>query len=504
MLPAFAPRLAPFGTMHHGMHEDQIFCHKTQSIMTQETDTESGFAAPQSIVSGRLTEKSGLVFRSNAAAKGEGGEEWDEDPPTNVATAIDLDDDEKEDENDPITLPESTHTLLFTEPINSNSFFGAFVIAAMSVLCLLLALMDNPWGEFRNVIPANVNTAVKVAQYCSIFIALLMEEEIPTALFLLRTIPRQYFKSKLPELKYEKFVCSCLLRIVSGYLFLLNVLLILVQASDVLEIFYDVLALQFLQQLDDIAFSLARMSVLSKSMKEATNKKYFKVEFNKSKLGQSKKISAFLKGVYFLNLVGLLTGMVTVTMRQRVGHYTCNDITVKFPDGELWEEAVVKSPGGGYEKMILIYPYFNGVYEKEGMLHKRPVYVEQKKFDGTSFDTEAPVDALLPLEPKLGARFEYCKSLKAWIFTHENIRKSERDGSECGDTWLLRSGETEVYDIEQVQGSWQIWVSHSLYCSWSLASFKYSQYLLRPRLVSSAILRLGSLVICAKMVLIAI
>ena len=257
--------------------------------MTEGLDTEAGFASPQSIATGRLSEKSGLVFRSNAAAAASVGESWDENPSTKIAaTAVDLNEDDSKDDrvdNDPITLPESTHTLLFTEPINSIPFCWALVIAAGSFLCLILALQDNPWRNFQNEIPANVPQNVRIAQYCSIFIALLMEEEIPTALYLLRRIPKQYFNAKFPELKYSKFVFSCVLRIVSGYLFLLNVLLILVLSSGVLEIFYDVLALQFLQQLDDIAFGLARMSVLSKRMKDATTCKYFQMEFNKSKFG---------------------------------------------------------------------------------------------------------------------------------------------------------------------------------------------------------------------------
>lgn len=175
--------------------------------MTKQSDTEEGLAAaaaPQSrsITSGRFSEDSVLVFRSNAAAAAK--ESWDEDlSTTKVATAVDLhdDDDEKEDDNDPVTLPESTHTLLFTEPINSKPFVGGFLIAGMSILCLLLALLDNPWSNLKDSIPANVKPTVKVAQFCSIFIALVMEEEIPTALFLLRRIPRQYFQSKFPELK---------------------------------------------------------------------------------------------------------------------------------------------------------------------------------------------------------------------------------------------------------------------------------------------------------------
>lgn len=230
--------------------------------MTQAQDAEAedfvSAAPPQSsIVSGRFfSENSGLVFRSNAAASAAAdasAASAAEDP--KLSTAVDLNehDDEKDDDSDPITLPESTHTLLFTEPIKSTPFMFSVIIAAMSTLCLILALSNNlpqPGEGFKDIIPANVPSAVKAAQYFSIFIALLMEEEIPTALYLLRRIPMTYFKSKLPGLNYEKFVCSCLFRILCGYLFLVNVLLILVKADEVLEIFYDVLALQFLQQLD--------------------------------------------------------------------------------------------------------------------------------------------------------------------------------------------------------------------------------------------------------------
>jgi hypothetical protein len=452
--------------------------------MTEDRDTEAGFAAPQSIATGRLSEKSGLVFRSNAAAAASGGDSWDEDPSTKIATTtVDLNEDDSKDdreENDPITLPESTHTLLFTEPINSIPFCWALMIAAGSFLCLILALLDNPWGNFQNRIPANVIPPVRISQYCSIFIALLMEEEIPTALYLLRRIPKKYFNAKFPELKYSKFVFSCALRIVSGYLFLLNVLLILVLSSGVLEIFYDVLALQFLQQLDDIAFNLSRMSVLSKRMKDATTCKYFQMEFNKSKFGQGRKLSILLKGMYFINLFGLLAGMVYVTVRQQAGFYTCPEITAILPD-KLWEKSIVRWPDSGIEEMVLNYPYFNGVYRQEGFHDSRPVYVEMNKFNGEPFATEVPGETLalgIGASAKLGAKFMYCKRLKAWVFTHEYIRKSRHDDDDSDCPWLLRSMETDVYDIEDVEGEWQIWVSHSLFCQHPvlLRSFRSSTH----------------------------
>jgi hypothetical protein len=68
------------------------------------------------------------------------------------------------------------------------------------------------------------------------------------------------------------------------------------QASNVMDIFFDFIALQFLQQLDDIAFNLARMGVFSKSLMEATTNKYFRAEFKKrTEFGRSlRRISIFL------------------------------------------------------------------------------------------------------------------------------------------------------------------------------------------------------------------
>ena len=213
-----------------------------------------------------------------------------------AAAAADTIDDAKEEEFDVIKLPESTHTLLFTAPIKSPAFRFSFIIAALSILCLLLALSNNIILRGGGEIPANVGMAVKVAQYASIFIALLMEEEIPTGLYLLRRIPKRYFKSKFPELCYHKFVASCVLRICVGYLFLVNVLFILMRAREVLDIFFDFIALQFLQQLDDIAFNLARMGVFSKSLRAETTNKYFRTEFKKevNKAERTRRISLFL------------------------------------------------------------------------------------------------------------------------------------------------------------------------------------------------------------------
>ncbi|KAL7473437.1 hypothetical protein ACHAXS_014063 [Conticribra weissflogii] len=163
---------------------------------------------------------------------------------------VDGDDDDVE----PITLPESTHSLLFSEPICSLGFLFAAFIVVLSYASLLLALVNNfTDGTADNPlnIPYNVTYDVRISQYLAIVIALIMEEEIPTSLYLLRMIPKQSLHKKFPNIKFYRFFLAAMVRLLMGYLFLTNTFLVVVQAEEVLDIFYDVLALQFLQQLGE-------------------------------------------------------------------------------------------------------------------------------------------------------------------------------------------------------------------------------------------------------------
>ena len=91
----------------------------------------------------------------------------------------------------------------------------------------------------------------------------------------------------------------------------------------VLDIFYDVLALQFISELDDIAFSLAKLDVLGRRLQRACNAKLYQTEFEKDRFKKSKRASIFLKSVYFLNLGLFLAGMIFVSTRQTSGYYQC-------------------------------------------------------------------------------------------------------------------------------------------------------------------------------------
>ena len=60
-----------------------------------------------------------------------------------------------------------------------------------------------------------------------------VEEEIPTALYLLRMIPKSSLEGQL-GLSYAMFLISAMCRLAIGYMFLFNVLLVVVQSNRVL------------------------------------------------------------------------------------------------------------------------------------------------------------------------------------------------------------------------------------------------------------------------------
>lgn len=195
-----------------------------------------------------------------------------------------------------------------------------------------------------------------------------------------------------------------------------------------------------MSQLDDIAFKLAKYDVLGKALRNAAMSAHFRVEFERKPFAYRKRMTRFVKCLYVFNLVVFAVGNFAVAFLQRSGYFQCKSITAIFGE-DIWERAY----GRDGEHEVLVYSYFNGIYVQDGTQYGRPVYREMRKSDGTPFDT------------KTGAEIRYCAEEGAWIFTHPDIRKSA-DEEESSCPWLLRSPDTEAYDLLEVTGDWHIWV----------------------------------------------
>mmetsp|Transcript_27195 Transcript_27195/g.46217 ORF Transcript_27195/g.46217 Transcript_27195/m.46217 type:complete len:673 (+) Transcript_27195:113-2131(+) len=365
--------------------------------------------------------------------------------------------DVKEYRGDPIKLPESTHSLFFVASFCSLPSLFAWGIAALSVGCLILALINaldggtalNPFN-----IPVNISSSTRGAQYLSIFVVLLMEEEIPTGLAQMRLITFGGLRSVCPKASYKKFLAANIFRVLMGYLFLVNVLLVLIQAEDVLTIFYDVLALQFVQQLDDIGFRLARLDVFGRRMQRACTMRWFDAEFEYHKGCAKHKM--MLKSIYFINMFLFIAAIVVVSTRQMNGYYFCKELTLDVGDGIL-EEAFVKNAKGSFDTWVLAYSYFNGVFLKNGTHAGRPVYKEARKFDRQPYPPPEDQGGSM-FQAVVPAEIKYCEDIKAWVLTHKNIGKSEDDDYDSSCNWLLRSPETDSFNVLDASGKWDMWV----------------------------------------------
>mmetsp|Transcript_21224 Transcript_21224/g.42271 ORF Transcript_21224/g.42271 Transcript_21224/m.42271 type:complete len:529 (+) Transcript_21224:97-1683(+) len=372
--------------------------------------------------------------------------------------------DDNDDDENYMSLPASTHTLLITETLLSVSFVFALGIACLSAACLSLVLLNElSKGQKGNVlsIPGGVGAGVRGAQFCGIFVGVLMEEEIGQGLILLRSISRGSFHHSYPDLSYTRFVLCNILRIMFGYLFLLNLFITIVQADDVITIFFDVLALEFVQKLDDVAFDVAKKDLLGKQLCDATSVEYkmMRVEawheikaivqakedrYSINAKTRKRGFRHLLKAVYFINLAGLLTGVVIIGEKQNRGYYRCNSVNVNFGDN-VWENAVVLNGTNGSYQTTLVYSYFNGIYEVEGNHDGYPRFVERNKVDGSAF------------ENVIGAEIKYCKKEEAWVFMHQDIgKRGDTADSDC--SWLLRSPETAEYNLVDVdREDWSVW-----------------------------------------------
>ena len=99
-------------------------------------------------------------------------------------------------------LPESTYTLLITAPVFSLGFLIGIVAVGICVLSLSLVLVaewDNTSLENRFGVPAGLNTEVRIVQYLSVVIGVLMET---VRLFSMNVVPSPALKTTCFAVEY--------------------------------------------------------------------------------------------------------------------------------------------------------------------------------------------------------------------------------------------------------------------------------------------------------------
>jgi len=354
-------------------------------------------------------------------------------------------------EDDGSYLPESTFSLLITEEQCSAAFIFAIFTVLLSMTSLIISLvyvlMLGDEGNPLNL-PVNVNPLVRGAQYLGVIIGVLMEDEIPQGLELMAISARTSFVLNDKYVIHKRVIFSSALRLIIGYMFLIALFVNVVQSDDVLSVFFDVLALQFLESIDDVAFNLGKRGFWGTAIMDATQKSNsIQAADNERGIASLSWSHILARVVYYFNAIALLLGLVIVNVKQSEGAYRCNTMTVTFEEITLEEAFVYNAPSD--EPWLLIYSHFNGIYKEDGKVNGYPRYTERNKNDGSPYELGGKTT---------GAEFVYCPDIKSWVFRHENIRTSQQRDQKNECDWLARSPETEEYDLLSVaESEWSVW-----------------------------------------------
>jgi hypothetical protein len=233
--------------------------------------------------------------------------------------------------------------------------------------------------------------------------------------------------------------------------------------DNVLDIFENFAAMEFISYLDNMVFKLARWGYLGKELERMT----IKVESVQHRVRRDGRGWWITMIVVFLGLTFLpmLSFWTQVRIGQANGYYLeqllsptlavwFNDDKFDIPINTQFMFKGTTRDMKAYsvtDPPVLNYAFFSGnyevAYEENGKtLHRhdqRPIYFERNA-------TRCRND------PACGM-FYYCKEISAWVFTIQALGSAVKETDRCKWGWLMMSQETEVFSLEEVPKAWRVW-----------------------------------------------
>ena len=383
-----------------------------------------------------------------------------------------------------VNIKEDIFSIFFVSPVLSLGFWYALLIFCIQILILSLALSDllkdgtanNPFG-----IPRYTPPVVKYAAMIAIIATVLQSNEV---LSFFDDVSLEYSEDILdtfPAATSFKWHLSNLLRFAIGLLGVFVAFVFISRADDVLGMFLDFAALQFVSELDNIGFFIVDRGYFLMKLKNVTTE-IKEITFLTRNMFQVVPISTnTLHRVSFICLWLVMFGswLPLLYDKQPRGVYfqdDCTEFEVKFKDlsynffqytcevlEQEYEEADEKEkdekdkrrcPDTWKDRLDEIdYSSFNGVYsifknKRGGIALKgdRPIYY-QKQRDDTAFDIYGDTSP--------SGKFEYCETLGAWVFSIPGVSKAV-GADDC--SWLMRSRKTTALSLDDVdETDWKVW-----------------------------------------------
>lgn len=161
-----------------------------------------------------------------------------------------------------VTIHNDTYNMFFLSNVCGPCFFYSLYVFALKMALFTFLLLDAIKKGLPD--PDDVDKTLLTAQFLILPVAVAMQDDLTATFFLIANIKYcESVKNDSPDASKWKFYVATLCRAIDGIYSLTVNFFILIMSDDVLAMFLNFAALQFLQTIDNIALDLAAAGYLS-------------------------------------------------------------------------------------------------------------------------------------------------------------------------------------------------------------------------------------------------
>jgi hypothetical protein len=316
-------------------------------------------------------------------------------------------------------LPPDTSSFLVCSKVLSQPFVLGITVFIFQITIYSLLAVDliNPSSRDNNPlgIPANVETTIRGTQFIALIVAVLTQADLRTSL---EQVNEGYNKdligNEFGEASCGKWWFATACRFLQGALGLVVTFFLIVREDNVFDLLLNFTAMEFVSQLDDVAFFVAGTGYFGSKNAEKSE------EIEETSYPQAADEKKRRKILHALLLIvvfsGTLAGWGVIVSKQTSNEYLCKQFFVYSTQTNLIQ---------------------SGVYDlkKAERNDKRVQYMYQENAE----------------ETESGVSFGYCDEEAVWTFNS--------NGNLCNN-FTARSAETRTFDIRNTLSS--SWFSDNL------------------------------------------
>uniref|UniRef100_A0A7S3QHE6 Uncharacterized protein n=1 Tax=Chaetoceros debilis TaxID=122233 RepID=A0A7S3QHE6_9STRA len=303
---------------------------------------------------------------------------------------------------------------------NSSEHALPIIVFVLQILILVLISIDLMQTYDRELItfmniPVGVNWSVTVSQYIACIVSVFSADDLVYGVLHvgkhIRIGPRNCVPMNEPATSI-KWEVSNFMRMVEGAIVIFASFIFIVQSSTAIDLWLNFAAVTFVGQLDNLAFTLAKMNFFRNAEWELAKRvSEYRVHDNSM---QTFKRTARI--IWCVMLIVMIAGLSFIFYTQYNLHFACKSITITV---------------GESSSAFPLARYLSGTYIRENArINGRAVYVQKQ---GTN-----------------GAFLAYCGSINQWTVSSYDDESRGNIDDPCY-YFDLQSETTRTYDVAEIK-----------------------------------------------------